>query len=590
MTFKIKTLAVKNFMSVGNATQAVQFDRKDLTLVLGQNLDLGGDDTGARNGTGKTTIINALSYALYGSALTNIRKDNLINKTNAKNMLVTIEFEKDGIDYRIERGRKPNTMAFYVGGQEQEITDESQGDSRETQAEIERMLGMSHDMFKHIVALNTYTEPFLSLKANDQRTIIEQLLGITMLSDKADALKEQLKATKDAITAEEYRIKAVSDANARIQEQIEATRRRQTMWNNKRLNDIAELEKALAVVGDLDVDQELANHDALDAYNEKTKKAAEINRWKIACETDQVRILKQLDKLKKEIETLEKHECYACGQPIHDSKHEEVLNEKRTTLKETSLQYLANDEQLHSHIDALALIGNPGPIPNVFYDKKEDAINHKNTVANLQQQLATKRSDQDPYAEQIQEMETQAVEEINYDQINELANVREHQEFLLKLLTNKDSFIRKRIIDQNLSYLNSRLSQYLDRIGLPHTVKFQNDLTVSIEELGRELDFDNLSRGERNRLILSLSWAFRDVWESLYQPINLLFIDEVIDTGMDSSGVENSLAILKKMSREGNRSVWLVSHKDELAGRVNNVLSVVKENGFTSYNTDVEIV
>ena len=587
--FKIKTLAVKNFMSVGNATQAVQFDRRDLTLVLGQNLDLGGDDTGARNGTGKTTIINALSYALYGAALTNIKKDNLINKTNGKNMLVTIEFEKDGIDFKIERGRKPNTMAFYVGGQEQQITDESQGDSRETQAEIERMLGMSHDMFKHIVALNTYTEPFLALKANDQRAIIEQLLGITMLSEKADALKEQLKATRDAITQEEYRIKAVTDANARIQEQIEATRRRQTMWKNKQSNESAELEKALTVVGDLDIDQELANHDALDTYNEKVKAAVEINRWKIACESEQAKLLKTLDKLKAEIEKLEKHECYACGQTIHDSKHEEVLNEKRTTLKETSLQYLTNDTQLGEHIEALTLLGESGPMPTVFYDKKEDAINHRNTVANLQQQLATKLSDQDPYAEQIAEMETQALEEINYDIINELANVREHQEFLLKLLTNKDSFIRKRIIDQNLSYLNARLSQYLDRIGLPHTVKFQNDLSVSIEELGRELDFDNLSRGERNRLILSLSWAFRDVWESLYQPINLLFIDEVIDTGMDSSGVENSLAILKKMAREGNRSVWLVSHKDELAGRVNNVLSVVKENGFTSYNTDIEI-
>ena len=587
--FKINTLSVKNFMSVGNATQAVNFDRRDLTLVLGQNLDLGGDDTGARNGTGKTTIINALSYALYGSALTNIKKDNLINKTNGKNMLVTIEFEKDGIDYRIERGRKPNTMAFYVGGQEQQITDESQGDSRETQAEIERMLGMSHDMFKHIVALNTYTEPFLALKANDQRAIIEQLLGITMLSEKADALKEQLKATRDAITQEEYRIKAVTDANGRIQEQIEATRRRQTLWKNKQANESAELEKALAVVGDLDIDQELANHDALDAYNEKTKKAAEINRWKIACETEQVKLLKQLDKLKLEIEKLEKHECYACGQAIHDHKHEQVLEEKRTTLKETALQYLTNDEQLHAHIGALELLGEPGTVPTIFYDRKEDAINHKNTVANLKQQLATKQAETDPYEEQIKEMETQALEEINYDMINELANVREHQEFLLKLLTNKDSFIRKRIIDQNLSYLNARLSQYLDRIGLPHTVKFQNDLTVSIEELGRELDFDNLSRGERNRLILSLSWAFRDVWESLYQPINLLFIDEVIDTGMDSSGVENSLAILKKMSREGNRSVWLVSHKDELAGRVNNVLSVVKENGFTTYNTDVDI-
>ena len=588
--FKIKTLAVKNFMSVGNATQAVQFDRRDLTLVLGQNLDLGGDDTGARNGTGKTTIINALSYALYGNALTNIKKDNLINKTNGKNMSVTIEFEKDGVDYKIERGRKPNTMAFYIGDQEQEITDESQGDSRETQAEIERMLGMSHDMFKHIVALNTYTEPFLALKANEQRTIIEQLLGITMLSEKADVLKEQLKATKDTITQEEYRIKAVNDANARIQEQIEATRRRQTMWNNKRLTEINELKSAIEAIGDLDIEQELSNHDALQTQNELAKAAAEVTKWKIACEQEQVKLLKTQDKLKTEIEKLEKHECYACGQAMHDEKHEQVLADKRAAVQETSLQYLANDTQLAEHISTLAELGEPGPIPSVFYDTKEDAINHKNTLANLRQQLAAKETEQDPYSEQIAEMETHAVEEINYDVMNELAVVKDHQDFLLKLLTNKDSFIRKRIIDQNLSYLNQRLSQYLDTIGLPHTVKFVNDLTVSIEELGRELDFDNLSRGERNRLILSLSWAFRDVWENQNQPINLLFIDEVIDTGMDSSGVEASLAILKKMAREGNRSVWLVSHKDELAGRVNNVLSVVKENGFTSYNTDVEIV
>jgi DNA repair exonuclease SbcCD ATPase subunit len=167
--------------------------------------------------------------------------------------------------------------------------------------------------------------------------------------------------------------------------------------------------------------------------------------------------------------------------------------------------------------------------------------------------------------------------------------LQDHQEFLLKLLTSKDSFVRKKIIDQNLSYLNSRLTHYLDRIGLPHQVVFQNDLNVEITELGRDLDFDNLSRGERNRLILSMSWAFRDVWESLYHPINVLFIDELVDSGMDAQGVENSLALLKKMSRERNKSIWLVSHRDELAGRVENILRVVKENGFTSYNTDVDL-
>jgi DNA repair exonuclease SbcCD ATPase subunit len=192
--------------------------------------------------------------------------------------------------------------------------------------------------------------------------------------------------------------------------------------------------------------------------------------------------------------------------------------------------------------------------------------------------------------EQISEMQAKAEEDIDYDEMNRLVTLRDHQDFLLKLLTSKDSFVRKRIIDQNLTYLNQRLSHYLDKIGLPHTVIFQNDLTVNITELGRELDFDNLSRGERNRLILSLSWAFRDVWESLYQPINLMFIDEVVDSGMDASGVEAALALLKRMSRDRNKSVWLVSHKDELTGRVNNVLTVTKENGFTSYGTDTDSV
>jgi hypothetical protein len=221
----------------------------------------------------------------------------------------------------------------------------------------------------------------------------------------------------------------------------------------------------------------------------------------------------------------------------------------------------------------------------MFYDKEEDAIDHRASLAALQKQLESKQLETDPYGEQIADMSQQALQTVTYDTLNELTRLQEHQDFLLKLLTSKDSFIRKKIIEQNLSYLNQRLTHYLDRIGLPHTVVFQNDLTVSIEELGRELDFDNLSRGERNRLILSMSWAFRDVFESLYQPINVLFIDEMIDSGLDTQGVENSLALLKHMSRERHKSIWLVSHRDELAGRVENILRVVKENGFTSYNT-----
>ena len=588
--FKIKDLTVKNFMSVGNTTQAVNFDRKDLTLVLGENLDLGGDDSGARNGTGKTTIINALSFALYGNALTNIKKDNLINKTNSKNMMVTIDFEKDGINYRIERGRKPGIMKFFVGDTEKEITDDAQGDSRETQAEIERMLGMSHDMFKHIVALNTYTEPFLSLRANDQRAIIEQLLGITLLSEKADSLKELNKATKDAITKEEFRIKAVTDANVRIQEQIEALKRRQTIWNNKHDEEINKTHAAIEELQKIDIQAEIQAHQAFKTWDQTRKDLNELSSAISRTKLDLGREEKAISKISAELVSLESHTCHTCGQEFHDEKHQQVLGQKQRDLAGAKSAQESHAATLAELQLALSGLGELGPRPVMFYDKESDAIHHQATVDSLVKQLVAKAAEQDPYTEQIAEMQTTALEEVSYDAINELTNLKEHQEFLLKLLTNKDSFIRKRIIDQNLSYLNARLGQYLDRIGLPHTVKFQNDLSVSITELGRDLDFDNLSRGERNRLILSLSWAFRDVWESLYQPINLLFIDELIDSGMDSNGVENSLSILKKMSREANKSIWLVSHKDELAGRVNNTLHVVKENGYTSYNTDIDIV
>jgi len=444
-------------------------------------------------------------------------------------------------------------------------------------------------MFRHILALNTYTEPFLSLKSNDQRTIIEQLLGITQLSERADRIKELNKQTKDAIQAEEFRIRAEQEANKRIEEQVEALKRRQHLWLSKKEEDLTRLLNQWNDLQKLDIAIEIQAHKDHQEWDQRRKDINELSTQISRVKMDIGREEKSAAKLSKEIETLNNHECHTCGQAFHDAKHQQVLNSKQTELaaaQQNQQEFSALLSELQTTHDSLGALGKP---PTMFYDKESDAIQHQATVANLKQQIATKQLETDPYAEQIEEMQQQALKEITYDTLNELTRLQEHQDFLLKLLTSKDSFIRKKIIEQNLSYLNARLTHYLDRVGLPHTVVFQNDLTVSIEELGRELDFDNLSRGERNRLILSMSWAFRDVFESLYQPINLLFIDEMIDNGLDTSGVENALALLKQMSRERHKSIWLVSHRDELAGRVENILKVVKEGGFTSYNTDVEI-
>jgi len=587
----IKELTVKNFMSVGNQAQAIDFSNKSLVLVIGENMDLGGDDAGARNGTGKTTIINALSYVFYGEALTNIRRDNLVNKTNEKGMLVSVKFIKNGVTYTIERGRKPQIFRFYANDIEQKTDgNEAQGENRETQVEINKLLGMTHAMFKNIVALNTYTQPFLSTKQAEQREIIEQLLGITLLSQKADLLREKQKATKQLLTEEKLRLDAMVSSNEKIQESIESLKIRSNAWIKQKEEDIANFRDAIAELEKVDIKVELEAHKKLQTHNEMQTALRGLEKEKSYHEHSLTKAESTVEKTKTDLQFAEQQKCPTCEQELHDDKHTHLQDKLKTQLTE-SIDYttqLKNDlAKIQQGIDE---IGDLGQIPDTYYDTMDEAYNHKGSLQDLKRQLERTEKQENTYAEQIEELENKAIQKVDYKKANELEDLHRHQDFLYKLLTAKDSFIRTRIIEQNLTYLNQRLAYFLGKVKLPHTVTFQADLSVRIEELGRELDFDNLSRGERNRLILSMSWAFRDVWESLYQQINLLFIDELVDAGMDISGVESSMAVLKDMSRTQQKNIFLISHKDELVSRVNSVLKVVKENGFTNYANDVDII
>lgn len=538
--------------------------------------------------THNTAIINALSYALYGEALDSVKKDNLINHTNGKNMMVTVDFEIKGTPYRIERGRKPNVLRFFVNGISDE-DNEGQGDSRETQKIIEDTIGFSHTMFKHIVALNTYSIPFLQLRNNEQRDMIEQLLGITEISSKAETLKELLRNTKDSIREEEIQINALEASNKRIESNIKDIQNRSRAWENQRKATVAQLEAAIKQLEEIDIEDELELHRQL-------AKVIEIERSHQSLKSEHSRLSTSLQRSKKNVKQLEDQLesskegiCHACGQDTHHLEtHAEHVGRLERDLTEEQKYYKGILESLETAEAEIEALGEIPAKPKTFYSDVSDAHAHKHNLQNLIEQLANKKDEENPYVSQIEGLKETGLVPVSFDRINELNYLREHQEFLYKLLTSKDSFIRKKIIDQNIAYLNHRLAHYLESIGLPHEVRFLSDLSVEIQDLGRSLDFAQLSRGERNRLILSLSWAFRDIYESLNHPINLLCIDELVDNGLDSTGVEMALAILKRMSREHNRSVFLISHREELIGRVNSVLMVEKSDGFTSYNTDAE--
>ena len=571
-------------MSVGNVSQAISFTDDELVLVLGENLDLGGNDS--RNGVGKSTLVNALSYALYGTALTNIKRDNLINKINSKTMMVTLDYEKDGIQYRIERGRKPGVFKYVVNGKEygDEYNDEAQGDNRDTQKVVERDLGITHELFKHLVALNTYTLPFLAQRSNDQRTIIEELLGITKLSEKAEVLRQQLKTVRDEIKEEEFRIKAVTESNKKIEKNIASIKIKSKTWEKSKEEKITTIHGSLESLIDLDINEEIDAHKFNEVVN-SSQRAYNTKQQDISSIEKEVKIYqKNLTSAEKNLSmTRDTNLCPTCSQDMDHDTHEKVHSEFEKQARDATAKIKEKQIKIDEKTQELNNI-TVDKLKKTYYNDVESAYNHKTTVDTLANELERQMELENPYLDQIQTLESDGLQEIDFEIMNELVSFKDHQEFLLKLLTNKDSFIRKKIIDQNLLYLNSRLSYYLEKMGLPHQVKFKSDLEVEISTLGKDYDFDNLSRGERTRLILSLSWAFRDVFESLNDRINLLFIDELIDSGLDTQGVESSLSVLKKMTREGKRNVFLISHRDELIGRVTSVLKVIKEGGFTSFD------
>jgi energy-coupling factor transporter ATP-binding protein EcfA2 len=414
-------------------------------------------------------------------------------------------------------------------------------------------------------------------------------LGITILSEKAESLRELIRETKELIIQETANIEATKKSNEGIQKSIDSLITKQTVWNTTRDNDVEKIGRAIVELENVDIDQELELHTLQKEFSEYAAKIKSLNKERATLDSATAQAERSVRKYADELTKLAGKTCHACEQELHDHKHEEMTAVATQHLSEAEKYRDKVAADLKKILDEIAQLGERSAVAKTYYETVEEALKHQNNLKTLETQLIVRAGEEDPYQEQIDELLNTAIQEITWDRVNEYNTVKDHQEFLLKLLTSKDSFIRKKIIDQNLAYLNNRLTYYLDKMGLPHTVTFQNDLNVEITQLGQDLDFDNLSRGERNRLILGLSWSFRDVWESLYQNINLLFVDELVDNGLDASGVESALAVLKKMARERSKNIFLISHKDELIGRVNNVLKVIKENGFTSYANDLEV-
>lgn len=696
---------MRNFFSFGNCPQVVDLDSNDLALVLGQNNDVlldGADNSGRRNGVGKSAIIQGIVYGLYGKSIGNdIKIPNLVNKTNPKYCEVFIDFVKDGVEYRIERGRSPTYFNFYTLNNEH-VDDESRGEKKDTQEDLNEILGISQQLFEHIVVLNANVEPFLSLSAAKQRDMIEELLGITQLTEKAELLKDMHKESKRLADQEKFKIETLTESNKRIEQSIETLQEQaNTFEKNKRAKiesinsnlkdyegvDFTELfalastmEQAIKhnearnaleqrlnllvqkyqtydeqlssekeairseieKLNTIDIVSELKNHEELDMWHQleailkdslSTKKMKE---YQIGVLNNNIISLEStLKSEEKKLQDVLDNKCPLCnGSLEHDSSHLSIKNQCIHSIEslKTDIDIAKSQIEMHNQeIGGLEIFEMP-PKPVTVYPTLSGAQLHEHKLEELNKKLQEEKINiyesevQSVYAElestpilevpesfstkdvqdlqytyngyisdlereqksenqffsQIETLKTTSLQPVSYDSFNELDKLANHQDFLAKLLINKDSYVRKRIIEQNISFLNTRLQYYIDAVGSSHQVIFMNDLSVDITLNGQSYDFKQLSRGERTRVNIALSLAFRDTYESLYQGINLMCVDELVDQGMDTNGVLNTWMIFQDLAAVRGKNVFVISHRDELLSKAETILKIVKEDGFSS--------
>lgn len=574
---QFQTLQLRNFLSFGNNLTEIDLTYFGSTLIVGENVD-----ANSNNGAGKTTIINAICYALYNKPFDNISLQRLINSTNnSKNTLMEVRlFIKKGDDeYEIYRCRGETfNIQILCNGEDITLDSVTQNDKF-----VEEIVGMSYELFTKIIIFSGNSTPFLLLPVSQQRAQIEELFNITLLTEKAVQLKEKIKQTESDINVQEALIKQQENAIKLHNKQLKDAEDRVTRWESDRTSQAEKLLKQLTASDGVDMGLEKELHDLIAELKPKLlKHEADYRAEKAAFDAAE----KTLKKLRSEHQHLEEAKCPYCLQQFADAnaKIQEILGsiEMENAISDSTRDVVAYHEDEVKKIkeqiaEATSLIKFP---------TLAAAIQAQAAAASAQQKIDDLTSASNPHIEALEQLQKlTSTFEIEYDSLNALKKEMDHQQFLLKLLTDKNSFIRRRIINQTIPFLNGRLNAYTKELGLQHIVKFDDDMSCTVSEYGRELDFGNLSSGEKKRVNLSLSLAFRDVLHHLHSKVNCLFIDE-IDASLDNSGVEAVFKLLKQKTRDDGLGMWIISHRPEAAGRFDRQIIVRKENGFSQIIED----
>ena len=563
-----KRLKWKNFLSTGNVLSDIDLLANNTTLIVGHN------------GAGKSTMLDAISFALFGKAHRNIGKNQLVNSINKKDCVVELEFNVSGKDYRIVRGIKPNLFEIYVG--QTMINQDSH--AKEYQKILEQnIIKLNHKSFHQIVVLGSSSFiPFMQLSSQHRREVIEDLLDMnvfskmnTILKEKVSLLKEDIKDVSHKMEVNKTKIEAqkkyIRDVRAINKEQRE-----------EKLKLIAEIQDEIkAAQGQ---NRELTDRiqsklpAATDEQAAQSKKISELEKYKAKFDSD-------IRKLVKDVEFFESNDtCPTCSQTITEETKGTHILEGKAKAKELQSAIDQAEQALQRSTESLRSAN----------DILEECRQWQSDVAANNQSIAQFQASIDRTQTEI----ANAAQNSGLDQANDDLNLlMESGESLLeqKLTLSeqytynqviaemlKDSGIKTKIVKQYVPVINKLVNQYLQVLDFFVHFNLDESFQESIRSRHRDdFTYDSFSEGEKQRIDLALLFTWRQIAKMKNSvATNLLILDETFDSSLDHEGVDNLMKILYTLGDDTN--VFVISHKGEvLEGRFANKIEFHKEKNFS---------
>lgn len=560
-----KKVRWQNFLSTGNQWTEIQLNRSKSTLIVGEN------------GAGKSTLLDAISFSLYGKPYRSINKPQLINSITNKSCMVEIEFSTKGKEYLVRRGIKPAKFEIFCDGK---LLDQN-ASIREYQEYLEKsILKLNHKSFTQIVVIGSagFT-PFMQLKVWERRDIIEDLLDIQIFSQMHTILKEKIVKNKDSISETKYQLDL-------LDQKIEMTK--------KHMNDLMSIKKADRSVKQAKI-EEIQNNIS-SAMSEIESINLEIeplmletrNRDKIKSKLNELQSLyltirNKADAIDKDIDFFANNdECPTCQQEIDSyfkQNHVSVQRMKQTGLEDGLLEMKSHVEEVVKSLNDIEEIQlEINRLNNAAMEQTTNIRMYQRNIEALQEELKETVTNDDINVQELMQLEIgKSNTELKHQQ---LTTEREQHDIANSLL--KDGGIKTKIIKQYIPIINKLMNKYL--AAMEFFVQFELDEQFNEKIKSRHRDeftYDSFSEGEKMRIDLSLLFTWRAVAKLRSSTsTNLLIMDEVFDSSLDTTGTDEFLKLITQLATDTN--VFVISHKgDQLFDKFHSNIKFEKVKNFS---------